>query len=196
MILSLEKYLEIYCRDVAHANEVRRLALIIFDEVCKNIKELSNKSRKMLDAAALLHDIGYSAETKGHNKQSQKIILQNGIEGFSAGEIALISCVARYHKGSLPDKKEHEVYNILDKKDRKIVKRLGGILRIADGLDRAHCGLIKKVKIQFDEENSIAKFVVTPKDFEYRPDLTYAIRKRDLFEIGFKCQTYLVFSEN
>ena len=97
--------------------------------------------------------------------------------------------------GRLPDKEEHEFYNTLEKKDRKKVKRLAGILKICDGLDRGHLNLVKKIKINFDEDNNIVEFILTPNTPEFRPDISSAVRKRDLFEIGFKCQSIIKFSE-
>lgn len=76
------------------------------------------------------------------------------------------------------------------------MKCLGGILRVADGLDRAHLSLIKKIKINYDEDNNIVEILLTPNTPEFRPDITSAIRKRDLFEIGFKCQSVIKFDDN
>ena len=56
------------------------------------------------------------------------------------------------------------------------------------------CGY-KKIKIEYDKENNIVEFLITPNIQEYRPDISYAVRKRDLFEVGFKCQSVLKFSE-
>jgi len=156
---------------------------------------MSNKQRKYLECAALLHDIGYSVDSKSHNKHSQKLILENGLEDYNERQKEIISCVCRYHRGSLPDKKEHEIYCHFDKKDRKIVKRLGGILRIADGLDRAHLSLIKKIRIQYDAENNITEIFLTPVNFDFHPDISHAIRKKDLFEIGFKTQVVFKFEQ-
>lgn len=196
MSLTAEEMLEKYTNNSTHPHEVRRLAMMIFDGVNETLCEMSNKQRKFLENAALLHDIGYAIDSKGHNKHSQKMVIEYGLKGFDEKEKAIISCICRYHRGSLPDKKEHEVYCILDKKERKIVKRLAGILRIADGLDRAHVNLIKKIRIDYDLENNITEIILTPNNIDYRPDITYAIRKRDLFEIGFKTQTVFKFSSN
>ena len=124
-----------------------------------------------------------------------RMVIENGISGFDEREEKIIGCICRYHRGGLPDKNEHEVYNTLEKKDRKIIKRLAGILKIADGLDRGHLNLIKKIHLSYDEENNITEFILTPNTPEFRPDISSAIRKRDLFEIGFKCQSVLKFSE-
>lgn len=194
--LTAEELLAKYTSKISHAVEVRRLAMMIFDETCTKVRELSNKERSYLEAAALLHDIGYHIASKGHNKYSLKMIMDEGLAEFDYEELKLVACIARYHRGSLPDKNEHEIYSELEKNERKIVKRLGGILRLADGLDRGHLNLIKKVKLEYDEKNNIVKFILMPNMPEYLPDISSAIRKRDLYEIGFKCQSILIFDED
>ena len=192
-MMSVEDMLIEFSNDSAHPSEVRRLSMMIFDEVCEKIVELPNKYRNYLEAGALLHDIGYAVNSKSHNKESQKLILEHGLKEFSHTETKIISCIARYHRGSLPDKREHEIYNTLDKQERKIVKRLAGMLRIADGLDRAHLSLIKKIKINYNTEDELVEFILTPNTYEYHPDISYAARKRDLFELAFKVQSFLRF---
>ena len=166
---SAEEMLKKYSKDIAHANEVKRLALIIFDEASLKIHEMTELEKEYLEAASLLHDIGYFIEAK------------------------IIACVARYHRGGLPDKESHEIYGSLEKKDRKTVKRLGGILKLADGLCKDHSNQFKNIEINYDNKNSIAKFILYPQN--NKPDIKTAIRKRDLFEIGFKCQSVLLFGE-
>ena len=165
--------------------------MAIFDETNKKICEMPEKYRKYLDSASLLHDIGYHIDAKGHNKHSMKMVLENGLAGFSQTGEKIIGCICRYHRGGLPDKNEHEIYNTLDKKERKIVKKLAGILKISDGLDKSHLNLIKNITINFDEKNNIAEFIIIPNNPEFLPDISLAIRKRDLYEIGFKCQTVI-----
>lgn len=193
MKLTAQEMLNKFSKSTSHPQEVRRLSMMIFDEVNEKIHEMSNKQRSYLEAAALLHDIGYHVDTKGHNKHSMYMVIEHGLSGFTESEERIIGCICRYHRGGLPDKSEHDIYNTLDKKERKIVKRLAGILKISDGLDRGHLNLIKKIHINYDEENNIAEFILTPNTPEFRPDITPAIRKRDLFEIGFKCQCVLKF---
>ncbi len=195
MKLSAEEMLNKFSKNASHPMEVRRLAMMIFDETSEKIHEMSNKQRKYLEAAALLHDIGYYIDSKGHNKHSMKMVIENGLLGFNEHEAILIGCICRYHRGGLPDKKEHEIYNTLEKKDRKLVKRLAGILKVSDGLDRGHLNLIKKIHLNYDEENNIIEFILTPNTPEFRPDISSAIRKRDLFEIGFKCQSIIKFAQ-
>lgn len=193
MKLSTDELLEKFSNHSSHPLEVRRLAMILFDEFSEQVKEMSNNSRKLLEAAACLHDIGYYIDSKSHNKHSQEIILEHGLQGFSEHEKLLVACICRYHRGSLPDKEKHELYGSFEKKDRKLIKRLAGILRVADGLDRAHLALIKKIKLHYDEENGIVEILLTSNTPEFRPDITYAVRKRDLLESAFKIQCVLKF---
>lgn len=193
MELITEEMLNKYSKNTSHPKEVRRIALMIFDEVSRKIFEMPQSEKKYLESAALLHDIGYFKEAKGHNKHSMKMIVKEGLREFSPLETKIIACIARYHRGSLPDKEEHEIYNTLEKHERKIVKRLGGILKLADGLDKAHKSIIKSIKIDYDFQNSIAKiFLMTNGE---SLDISAAIRKRDLFEIGFKCQSVILFDK-
>ncbi len=194
MKLSAEELLKKYSNDSSHPMEVRRIAMMIFDEVNAKVCEMPEKYRKLLENAAILHDIGYYVDSKSHNKHSQNMVLEHGISGFSPREIGFIACICRFHRGSLPDKEKHEIYCECDKKERKMIKRLAGILRLADGLDRAHLSLIRKISLNYDEDNNIVEFILTPNTPDYYPDITSAVRKRDLFEIGFKTQSVLKFS--
>ena len=109
MKLTAEQLLEKFSNSSSHPKEVRKLSMMIFDGVNETLREMSNKQRKFLENAALLHDIGYSIDSKGHNKHSQKLIIKYGLDNFSEREKEIISCISRYHRGSLPDKKNHEV---------------------------------------------------------------------------------------
>lgn len=190
MKFSVKEMLNKYSTDTEHAIKVERVAMLIFEEVSKKLFEMSAKEREFLKTASLLHDIGYFIEAKGHNKHSMHLIIENGLDGFTEKETKIIACIARYHRGSLPDKNEHEYYKNLEKSERKIVKRLGGILKLADGLNKEHERIIENIKIEYDFSNNVAKIILISKN--KKPDISTAIRKRDLFEIGFKCQSVIL----
>ena len=194
MKLSANEILNKFSKNTDHPFEVKKLALMLFDETSSKVHEMKPKYRDYLEAAALLHDIGYHIEAKGHNKHSMKMVLEHGLSEFSEQETKIIACICRYHRGSLPDKEEHEIYNTFDKKERKIVKRLSGIIKIEDVLEKVQLNLIKELHINYDAHNNIAEIILTPNISEYLPDITDAIRKRDLYEIAFKCQTVLKFT--
>ncbi len=191
--LSVEQYIEKYYRETTHIYEVKKLSLMLFDEINEKLKKLPLKSRKLLETAALLHDIGYNIESKNHNKHSFNIICNEKITDFDENEIILIAHIARYHRASLPNKTKHKKYALLNKKERKLVKRLAAILRICDGLDRAHIQLIKTLKADYDAKNDVFSIYLTSNIPERIPDISSALKKKDLFEKTFKTQVIFKF---
>lgn len=135
------------CRhDVAHAEQVCRLALQLFDGLHERL-DLDSNDRSLLEAAALLHDVGYHISYEQHHKHSHHLISHAALPGFGAGERRIIAAVARYHAGSLP-KAKHEAMEGLDTDDRHTVTRLAALLRAADGLDRSHGQRVSEVRAE------------------------------------------------
>jgi exopolyphosphatase/guanosine-5'-triphosphate,3'-diphosphate pyrophosphatase len=120
--------------DEGHALQVAGLALRIFAAIADPFK-LGEKERQLLEAAALLHDVGYFIGYSGHHKHTYHLVRHADLFGFTPREREIIAHVARYHRKALP-KKKHEMFSRLAPQDQVLVKRLGGILRLADGLDR------------------------------------------------------------
>jgi exopolyphosphatase/guanosine-5'-triphosphate,3'-diphosphate pyrophosphatase len=54
--------------------------------------------------------------------------------------------VARYHRRSTP-KSRHKHFNKLEKDQKKRVKKLSAIMRIADGLDRSHYQNVRSINV-------------------------------------------------
>lgn len=119
-----------------HSTHVARLALKIFDALFEEL-ELTVEDRELLEYAAYLHDIGYYISHSKHHKHALYIIRNADLKGFREDEIEVIANVARYHRRSTP-KKRHAEYWKLQAAVRKRIKKLAGILRVADGLDRSH----------------------------------------------------------
>jgi exopolyphosphatase / guanosine-5'-triphosphate,3'-diphosphate pyrophosphatase len=188
---NIEYLTEKFCVDLTHANQVANLAMLLFDKTAGILHNLSQKQRKRLEIASVLHDIGYFYGSEKHNKNSYKIIIENGIEGLSEKDIAIIANVARYHRGKLPDKTHSNFMNLPNDKARKHVEKLSAFLRIADGLDRDHENLIKDLTCEFDETNNVLFVNLQPADKDFLPDITVLSRKKISFEKFFTVQ--LVF---
>lgn len=138
------------CRhDVAHAEQVCRLALALFDALREPLG-LDAAERPLLEAAALLHDVGYHISYEQHHKHSFHLISHTTLPGFGAPERRLIAAIARYHSGTLP-KAKHEAMASLGEDEREIVSRLAALLRIADGLDRSHADRVTGVSAEVGE---------------------------------------------
>lgn len=126
-----------------HALQVAKLAMAIF-KVLNRPYNLEEKEGRLLEAAAILHDIGYFINYSSHHKHSYHLIGHADLFGFTPRERELIANIARYHRKSLP-KKKHEAFMRLAPADRQLVEKLAGILRLADGLDRSRTGVVEVV---------------------------------------------------
>ena len=163
-----------------HASQVRAIALALFDETAA-LHGLGSAERRLLEAAALLHDIGHSMRRKPHHKASRDGILEAEFEEFTEREQRMVACIARYHRKAHP-KREHRIYSGLSPADQAIVRALAAILRIADGLDRAHVGSVAGVKAGL--AGDVLRIAVTQR-FPCEEDVGGGMRKRRLFEQTF-----------
>ena len=166
--------------DQQHATHVAGMALSIFDALALPFG-LKKPERKLLEAAAILHDCGYFISYGSHHKHSYHLIRHAELFGFTPRERELIAQIARYHRKSLP-KRKHDAFLSLKEKDQVIVARLGGILRLADGLDRRRSGLVQDVSCQFGGTTITLQLTSTE---DVSVEIFGANAKKDLFEKAF-----------
>lgn len=140
-----------YMFDEGHAAHVARLAGSIFDQL-KGRYGLDDHDRRILLAAAALHDIGTFVSTKRHHKHTLYLVSQSELPGFSPREILLVANVARYHRKSEPAP-HHDLYVKLPAGERERVARLAAILRLADALDREHRQKVRSVRLIEKKKN-------------------------------------------
>ena len=134
-VLALMQALE---EEPHHVQHVAALAVQLFDEL-EDLHGLDDHDRFILEAAALLHDIGWSVahDGPGHHRESARLIRQHGWKQLGAETVELTAQVARYHRKNPPDL-EHEEFAALSPAERLRVQQLAALLRLADGLDRGH----------------------------------------------------------
>jgi exopolyphosphatase/guanosine-5'-triphosphate,3'-diphosphate pyrophosphatase len=160
-----------------HARHVADLALALFDQT-KPLHDLGPVERELLRYSALLHDIGYHINYKRHHKHSYYLIKNGDLNGFEEREIEIVANVARYHCKSAP-KKTHDNWQRLSGDDRRVVRILAAILRIADGLDRSHFSVVRQVQCRLNGKG-VAIEVTPSSDPEL--EIWGANKKKELFE--------------
>ncbi|HUK53053.1 MAG TPA: CHAD domain-containing protein [Candidatus Binatia bacterium] len=137
--------------DTAHSRQVARLAVEILDGlVAAGFNGALNhpRSRTLLHAAGLLHNVGRSETAKGHHKASYRLISALAPPlGWTQEEIERVAILARYHCGSEPREK-HRAYHALPDDGRGMVRALAGVLRVADALDDAHDGAVRRIEVR------------------------------------------------
>jgi len=163
------------CRfDMGHAFRVSRLALRLFDQLAP-LHGMGNTERIWLRAATLLHDIGKSQDPRDHHKTARDIIIHSPLLPFQRQERIIIALVARYHRGSLPDR-NHAYFRDLDRDAQLYVTRLASLLRLADGLDEGRSGLVDDVFCQIRPRSVLLRLL--SRDIV---SVRQAMRKADLF---------------
>jgi exopolyphosphatase/guanosine-5'-triphosphate,3'-diphosphate pyrophosphatase len=166
--------------DQQHAAHVAAMALSIFDALELPFG-MQSSERKLLEAAAILHDCGYFISYGSHHKHSYHLIRHAELFGFSPRDRELIAQIARYHRKSLP-KRKHEAFQGLKERDQITVARLGGILRLADGLDRRRNGLVQAISCRFSGTEVTISLTATE---DVSVEIFGANAKKDLFERAF-----------
>jgi len=119
-----------------HAQHVASTATFLFD-VCRPLYDGPASDAELLEYAALLHDVGYLVSHDTHARHSRYLIKNADLQGFQPDEIAIMSLVARYHRGENPDP-SHEHFGRRPEEEQRRIRQLVALLRIAEGLDRSH----------------------------------------------------------
>jgi exopolyphosphatase/guanosine-5'-triphosphate,3'-diphosphate pyrophosphatase len=164
----------------AHAEQVTRLALSMFDQLEEPLG-LDPETRPLLESAAMLHDIGYFIAYERHNEHSYHLILHSSLAPLTRRELGIVASVARYHTKALP-KARHESWSSIDPEDRPTVRALASVLRLADGLDRGGGEHVEGVRVA-DDGTTTRLFLRGAEDLT--AELYGVEKKRDLFEETF-----------
>jgi exopolyphosphatase / guanosine-5'-triphosphate,3'-diphosphate pyrophosphatase len=125
-----------YMFDEAHGVQVAGLAVELFDQL-PDLHGLREDERRILRAAAVLHDLGVYVSPDKHHKHSQYLIANSELPGFTPREIQMVAAVARYHRKGEPAA-HHAEFMALDEQQRAQVVKLSALLRIAAALDKEH----------------------------------------------------------
>jgi len=137
----------------AHSEHVAALALSLFDQfrtestLIEGLGDFKHE-RDMLEASAILHDVGVLVEYRRHHRHSQTMIRHADLALWEPRELELIGLIARYHRRSTPSSK-HAEFAALAPGEQSLVRRLAAILRTADGLDRSHAQRVHGVRVRF-----------------------------------------------
>lgn len=125
-----------YAVSIRHVRHVAFLSLQLYD-LLQPIHQLTPAAGKLLEAAAILHDVGHFVSGTGHHKHSAYLIANSDMPGFTDKERLTIAALCRFHRKSMPQQR-HSHYQALDPEARRLVLCLTPLLRLADSLDRGH----------------------------------------------------------
>lgn len=135
-----------YHGDESHASYVAKTSLAIFDAL-KDESALDKHARVLLEAAAMLHDIGIFVRMGNHHLHSAYIISNSEFFGLGKDEITIISEIAKYHRDNAAPQ-DDEQFQKLPRAERMMILKLTSIVRIADALDRGHTQKFEQLKFR------------------------------------------------
>jgi len=177
--------------EASHTQQVTRLALRLFDELAV-LHQLGERERFWLQCAAWLHDIGWVEGQKGHHKTALRIILSTPLLPFDSKERLIIGSIARYHRKALPSP-SHDHFASLNPEEQQSVRVLSGLLRLADGLDRAHQNRVQDLTCKVSKQH----ITVTCYVAKVIPgEALLPLEKRELFELVFQRKLNLTFKKS
>jgi len=130
--------------DEAHARQVSKLALELFDQLGE-VHGLPDSARPLLEVAALLHDVGNVVSYQKHHRHTYYLITSADIPGLADRERELVAQIARYHRRNLPDL-GHPALGALTRTEAVMVRKLAMFVRLGDGLDRSHHQPVRAIR--------------------------------------------------
>ncbi|HMK92987.1 MAG TPA: hypothetical protein VK576_08310, partial [Thermoleophilia bacterium] len=132
--------------DERHARHVARLALELFDSGrAAGLHKLGDHERELLDDAAMLHDIGTFVSYADHHLHSAYLIANADLLGFDQREIGIMAATALFHRKA--PSQRFPAFAHLERDDRRAVRVLSNLLRLAERLDRSHGTVVRRAEL-------------------------------------------------
>jgi exopolyphosphatase / guanosine-5'-triphosphate,3'-diphosphate pyrophosphatase len=123
--------------DAKHARHVAALAVSLFDQL-RPVHQMDGEMRVLLEAGGLLHDVGRAINTRSHHKHGEYLVRYGEIPAVEGWRRDMLACLVRYHNHKAEPDPEHKPYGALDREQRRQVRLLASLLRIAEGLASSH----------------------------------------------------------
>jgi exopolyphosphatase/guanosine-5'-triphosphate,3'-diphosphate pyrophosphatase len=186
---SLEEVGEKYHYDAPHAYQVSQLALSLFYQL-QDLHKLPEKYANILHAAAMLHDVGLFIAYPKHHKHSYYLIKSSGPISLNKSDLDLVANIARYHRKAHPTPK-HLPFSQLAPDHQEAVRKLSGLLRIANGLDRRHESRVKEINCSLPRPKTVSIRVFGATDLNI--EIEGAREKAQLMNEVFSVETIIQY---
>jgi exopolyphosphatase/guanosine-5'-triphosphate,3'-diphosphate pyrophosphatase len=132
--------------DERHGLHVRALAVELFEDLA-TLHQLPLAARRLLEAAAVVHDVGNAISFHRHHKHTFYLVANADIPGFADRERLIVATVARFHRRSTPDRGRADLAH-LTAAELVTVRKLAALLRVANALDSSHQQPVSAVRAE------------------------------------------------
>ena len=128
---------------------VTRIALQLYDALAQQQVLIAQPEyRRILHAAAIVHEVGGSQSNGGHRKRADRLLRKlKPPLGWSEEELQWVAVVARFHRGALPPAR-HSYFVGLPAKRRAELVSLAGILRLANAFASSHAPRVSRISVE------------------------------------------------
>ncbi len=129
----------------AHPQRVRDLALSLFDGL-RPLHGLGSAERRLLAAAAELHDLGTRVSFHRRHRQAAYLINAAPLWGFDHAQQAMISQLVRFHRAGQPRLGPYR--RLFQRPDSETaLEQLEACLRLAVQFERSRAGRISRLSV-------------------------------------------------
>ena len=136
--------------DLRHSRHVTQLALDLYDGMVDAAawKPSARKERKLLLTAAMLHQVAVPGAKQNSHKTAYRLVRKTRpLLGWSAREWQTVAAIVRFYGGNLPGR-GRKAWDRLQLAEKRSVKFLAAVLRLAEAFDSDHSARIRRVQIQ------------------------------------------------
>src|SRR5260370_38413674 len=147
MLAGAESFAQKVRCDLIHAEQVRALALQLFDQLW-SYHHLDFEARTILASAAILHDCGVLINRKAHHRHGEYLIHNAKIPGLRGWTKNMTACLVRYHNRKSEPSTANAVFAPLTRAHTKKARLLAGMLRLAERLENDHRPWISRLTVE------------------------------------------------
>ncbi len=158
LAMSRENMLNLYEKtDSSHARHITELALAMFDG-WSQLHGLRKNYRRLLETAALLHDIGITINFYSHARHSAYMIQNAKLFGLTHKEQIITSAIAGWHNGVSKNYFKDRFYKeMLTESNWKTINKLALFLALAESLDYTETKQINVIEPGMNKKSATLK---------------------------------------
>ena len=152
---SRENTLRLFDSATGHARHITKLALAMFDGWME-LHKVRKSNRRLLETAALLHDIGITINFYSHARHSAYMIQNAKLFGLTHKEQIITSAIAGWHNGVSKNYFKSRFYKeMLTESNWKLINKLSLLLALAESLDYSEMRMVHTLTPSFNKKNAI-----------------------------------------
>ena len=140
-----------YGQGPAHALQVSKLALKIYDELVRlRLLNDNPEDRVILEASAVLHDIGHPQEPHhevGFDFLADEIPKLTAHDPISNGALSTLLTSVLWH-----DERSNLKHGSIEIVDRNRTEKIAAIIRVADGLDMPGRSPVENIELSIEDQ--------------------------------------------